>query len=459
MALKHLLDLNKTDRYTADGRDKINELQAKVTEDVKYKTGDISQKTGLQKQPDGSWAPPKGGAGSNKKNITNAEGKLSERAKFAYQEHAKKISKESLESLIRNKNKAFEKHNDEIAEIFKEELARRNKKDTSKNEFYKDDIRTEAGEKKILSETKTEVLQSKIKDLEETKKKNGGKLGVYGEKSLQLAKEELAKRSKPAEGLESKSTEELTNLFNELATKSVREKSPENSAERDRVYKELKRRQKAESNPTDKYKDLPGAQKKDALYASTFEGSSIGMTQTSMERNGWDLVQADDNVNVYAKPDGSKVTMKHDGKKITSSEYEAPGSAESKPAENPDYPFKPKTSEERAERAKFEKDRDDFIERMNTYREESNQWTKRSKGERTATLVDWLDDWDKHPEEKNDAAYTAIERELASRGVKRENRAAAKEADNRERNEFYRRAYDSAPRQLTGDCRIRVRRS
>ena len=76
----------------------------------------------------------------------------------------------------------------------------------------------------------------------------------------------------------------------------------------------------------EKYKDLPGAQKKDALYTSTFEGSSIGMTQTSMERNGWDLVQADDNVNVYAKPDGSKVTMKHDGKKITSSEYEAPGS-------------------------------------------------------------------------------------------------------------------------------------
>lgn len=337
MALKHLLDLNKTDRYTADGRDKINELQAKVTEDVTYKTGDISQKTGLQKQPDGSWAPPKGGA-----------------------------------------------------------------------------------------------------------KKPAGKKDA----------------AKPTtEGLESKSTEELTNLFNELATKSVKEKSPENSAARDRVYKELKRRQKAESNPTDKYKDLPGAQKKDALYASTFEGSSIGMTQTSMERNGWDLVQADDNVNVYAKPDGSKVTMKHDGKKITSSEYEAPGSAESKPAENPDYPFKPKTSEERAERAKFEKDRDDFIERMNTYREESNQWTKRAKGERTATLVDWLDDWDKHPEEKNDAAYTAIERELASRGVKRENRAAAKEADNRERNESYRRAYDSAPRQLTGDCRIRVKRS
>lgn len=198
MALKDLLKATTYDRYTQDGRDKLNEALA---EDVTYKTGDISQKTGLQKQPDGSWAPPK----------------------------------------------------------------------------------------------------------------KGGKPGAKAE-------------SNATEGLEGKSTEELTNLFNELATKSVREKSPENSAARDRVYKELKRRQKAESNPTDKYKDLPGAQKKDALFASTFEGISIGQTQTSMERNGWDLVQADDDVNVYAKPDGSKVTMKHDGKRITETNYEAPKS-------------------------------------------------------------------------------------------------------------------------------------
>ena len=33
------------------------------------------------------------------------------------------------------------------------------------------------------------------------------------------------------------------------------------------------------STPIKKYKDLPGAQKKDALFASTFEGISIGQTQ------------------------------------------------------------------------------------------------------------------------------------------------------------------------------------
>jgi len=43
---------------------------------------------------------------------------------------------------------------------------------------------------------------------------------------------------------------------------------------------------------------------------------------------------------------------------------------EDKIKENPDYPFKPKTDKERAERAAFEKDRDDFIERMDKIRQE-----------------------------------------------------------------------------------------
>lgn len=66
MALKDLLKATTYDRYTQDGRDKLNEALA---EDVKYKTGDISQKTGLQKQPDGSWAPPKKGGASTGRNL------------------------------------------------------------------------------------------------------------------------------------------------------------------------------------------------------------------------------------------------------------------------------------------------------------------------------------------------------------------------------------------------------
>ena len=75
-----------------------------------------------------------------------------------------------------------------------------------------------------------------------------------------------------------------------------------------------------------KYKDLPPVQRKDALGAASHEGISIGLTQRSMEGMGWDLIQADDKVNVYGKPDGSKAIMKHDGKKITEVNYEAPGS-------------------------------------------------------------------------------------------------------------------------------------
>ena len=46
---------------------------------------------------------------------------------------------------------------------------------------------------------------------------------------------------------------------------------------------------------------------------------------------------------------------------------------EDKIKENPDYPFKPKTEKERAERASFEKDRDEFIERMDKIREENKK--------------------------------------------------------------------------------------
>ena len=52
---------------------------------------------------------------------------------------------------------------------------------------------------------------------------------------------------------------------------------------------------------------------------------------------------------------------------------------EDKIKENPDYPFKPKTDKERAERAAFEKDRDDFIERMDKIRQENNKKKEEKK--------------------------------------------------------------------------------
>ncbi len=60
MALKNLFDMVKADRYTADGREALIKAQEAETEDKVYQIGEISQKTGLQKTANG-WVKPKSG--------------------------------------------------------------------------------------------------------------------------------------------------------------------------------------------------------------------------------------------------------------------------------------------------------------------------------------------------------------------------------------------------------------
>lgn len=60
MALKNLFDMVKADRYTADGREALIKAQEAETEDKVYQIGEISQKTGLQKTANG-WVKPKNG--------------------------------------------------------------------------------------------------------------------------------------------------------------------------------------------------------------------------------------------------------------------------------------------------------------------------------------------------------------------------------------------------------------
>lgn len=52
---------------------------------------------------------------------------------------------------------------------------------------------------------------------------------------------------------------------------------------------------------------------------------------------------------------------------------------EDKIKENPDYPFRPMTEKERAEKAAFEKDRDDFIKSMDKFRDEFNKGKDEAK--------------------------------------------------------------------------------
>ena len=60
MALKNLFDMVKADKYTADGREEIIKAQEEETEDARrtYQIGEISEATGLQKTAQG-WKPPK----------------------------------------------------------------------------------------------------------------------------------------------------------------------------------------------------------------------------------------------------------------------------------------------------------------------------------------------------------------------------------------------------------------
>jgi len=130
MSLQNIFEMAKADRYAADGREEFAKAREADVEDRTYNIGEISAKTGLQKTANG-WVKPKSGKqpGAKKEegnSITGANGNLSERAKFAYESNAKKLSTEGLESVIRNKDKVFAKHNDEIAEIYKKELAKRN---------------------------------------------------------------------------------------------------------------------------------------------------------------------------------------------------------------------------------------------------------------------------------------------------------------------------------------------
>ena len=236
--IENIFKIIKADRYTKDGCDEIQKAKDNLAEDEKYNIGDISKKTGLMKTANGWVEPPKGGR-TPKSNVPG--------------------------------NKPLN------------------------NKYYKDDVRTEAGEKKILSETKTDVIESKVKDLEDLKKRNGGKLGTQGEKSLQLAKEELAKRNGSA---------------------------PKKETPQERSV----RQQKAVSE---------AAKQKSNVVESL---RSKGLSDDQII-NHPDYIHADEMLN--------------------------------KTMDNPDYPFKPKTDSERAERAKFEKDRDDFIERMDKIRREN----------------------------------------------------------------------------------------
>ena len=149
MALNDIFTMIKADKYTQDGREELIKAQQAETEDKTYKPGDISERTGKQKQLDGSWKFPKQAG----KKALQKQASMMESEPFAQEEEAESKessgttkmtaeqkskweakaansseTKASLRNFISSMSKPEAKvnpHADEIVEIYKKELAKR----------------------------------------------------------------------------------------------------------------------------------------------------------------------------------------------------------------------------------------------------------------------------------------------------------------------------------------------
>lgn len=172
-----------------------------LTNDTTYKVGEISRKTGLQKQPDGSWAPPKTGA---KKPLTRADNTI--------------LGGQAGRTLNNN-------------------------------------VQAAGPERDVSAENR-----------------------AYHEK-----------------------------VEKERADRNARADSKASAA-----------RQEAEE------RHLSGVEMKDFFLAKTYEGTSVAMAQRGLEAQGFELLEANDGVNVYERPEGGRITMKLEGNKIKSADYKTP---------------------------------------------------------------------------------------------------------------------------------------
>lgn len=109
-----------------------------------------------------------------------------------------------------------------------------------------------------------------------------------------------------------------------------RDISAENRAFHEKADKErAERKARADSKASAARKEaeerkLSGVEMKDFFLAKAYEGASVEMTQRGLEAQGFDLLEANDKVNVYERPEGSRITMQLEGNKIKSAEYQTP---------------------------------------------------------------------------------------------------------------------------------------
>ena len=239
MSLQNLFEMVKADRYTADGCEALNKAREADVEDRRYKNGEISETTGLMKTPKGWVEPPKGGRTPKGNNSGMSKHWVQKGEKAGFVERTPQEEKAMWE--------------------------------------------------KVAARQSDDKLKLAIKNRE------GRELSPVEKIKLETAKEELAKRQGGA----------------------------------------------------DWTKDIPNA--------TTEELENVVKLEAKL-------------------PKMSEQSRKEFAPKIEKAKQElANREIDKKTKANPDYPFKPKTESERAERAKFEKDRDDFIERMDKIRQENNK--------------------------------------------------------------------------------------
>lgn len=143
MALKDLFKMTKADRYTADGCEKLNRAREAATEDARrtYKNGEISQTTGLMKTPNGWVEPPKGKA-KGVKSENKPAGKTPNVMELVHEE-VKTKSPEQIKEIISklrtpnsSERNAANVNPDILANVYEEELKLTQKNDTKPTKKY-----------------------------------------------------------------------------------------------------------------------------------------------------------------------------------------------------------------------------------------------------------------------------------------------------------------------------------
>ena len=399
----------KADRYTADGCAEINKALENETEDVRYNIGDISQKTGLQKTANGWVKPKKSGKitpkGKDLMERAANNPKLSERGRAA----ASKLAKEYGEKLS-----------------------------GSNSENWKTDV---------VSKMETSKLEKMDKDFEEFKK-SGQEVSPAAKERNDIVKAELAKRSenKPTQtktakfdeyGLPSNETIEMKNKF--LEEENVSDPSKLSNAEFNALAEKLDK--KLGINNKERAQELLVAEVEEDETSEEDITSGYSLTR---EEHDMDTLKAN------AKNIPALQPLVRQREPFFQKKFEA----YKKLKENPSNP-KARADFVDATNAinQIDADIDRVYKEATAEEENSAYWIQDPQGNRLTN---------EDAKERIKANFKEIER-LKTSG---EPRAEMKIRDltnyNNHLSERLKpedRTTDAAPRCLTGDCKIRVRKS